>query len=36
MDEKIRFVARSVVSEANMSALCREFGISRLTGAAAF
>ena len=32
MDQKIRFVARAVVPEANMSALCREFGISRPTG----
>ena len=32
MDEKIRFVVRAAVPGANLSALCREFGISRPTG----
>ena len=31
MDERLRFVARILEGE-NMSALCREFGISRPTG----
>jgi len=32
MDEKIRFVVQAAVPGANLSALCREFGISRPTG----
>ena len=32
MDQKIRFVLRAVQPGANMSALCREFQISRPTG----
>jgi transposase-like protein len=31
MDERIKFVARLLGGE-NMSAVCREFGISRKTG----
>ena len=31
MDQKIRFVIRAVEPGANMSALCREFRISRPT-----
>jgi putative transposase len=31
MDEKLRFVARHLDGE-SISALCREFGISRVTG----
>ncbi len=32
MEERIRFVARAIAPERNMSQLCREFGISRSTG----
>jgi transposase InsO family protein len=32
MEQRIRFVVRASVAERNLSALCREFGVSRPTG----